>query len=556
MKKFLLKNADILISIVVAILLYLWIFTPQSLLPSNINVVMKGGDLAQNYLGGALYRSEPFSWDLFAMSSLQYPEVSSALQTDSSPLVSFVFKLLRPLGFKAEYQYFGIWTLFNFVMTAIFSVLLFRYIFNVKNKLFQKREHLKNTILIVVCSVFFIVSPIMLNRAFHHINLTAHWLILASLLMYVQNTLRVRTWLYAGLLVFISFGVHPYFVAMVVPLFMALAVKKLLHKEISLKHLLLGIVFLILIVGFCLFCFHLSGNSDSRTGFGWHMANLNTFINPHNNESLFIPRMANIHGGEWEGAAYFGLGLLLLIAATCWYAVQYGYSYVVRHKEMAIVLLCFFLFAISSSVHLGNIKLVEYHLPDFIVSICNKLRSSGRFIWVLWYVLAYVAVFCAVKMYKKRVVYIIPMLLLIQIVDLQPLFNTKREFIRTYSNTEYVNQLQSPQWKDLFAEYQHIVLPVFKAKNAQLYNDIWFRVVQYGATVNTGYLTLKKTNNIEQTQKAQQNIEKGELPQLGYRALYIMPNDMYERVAKNSAKRSFVQHIHCVDGVRYCVIRN
>lgn len=553
MKNFCLKNTDILISIAVAIILYLWIFTAQSLSPSNSNVVMKGGDLAQNYLGGALYRAEPFSWDLFAMTSLQYPEVGSALQTDSSPLLSFVFKLLRPLGFKAEYQYFGIWILFNFVMTAIFSVLLFRHIFNVKNKLFQKQEHLKNTILIVVCSVFFIVSPVMLNRAFQHINLTAHWLILASLLMYVQNKIQNRTWLYAGLLIFISFGVHPYFVAMVFPLFMALVVKKLVHKEIAVKYVISGFGFLLLIIVACFFCFHLQGNSDSRTGFGWHQANLNTFINPHNNESLFIPQMGNVHGGEWEGAAYLGLGLLLLVAATCWYAVRYGYSYIVRHKEMTIVLLCFFLFAVSSSIHLGNIKLLEYHLPDFIVDICHKLRSSGRFIWVLWYVLVYVSVYCAVKMYKQRVLYIISILLLVQIVDLQPLFNTKREFIRTYSNTEYVNQLQSPHWKELFCEYQHIVLPEFKAKNAQLYNDIWFRAVQYGATVNTGYLTLKKAKNIEQTEKAQHNIEKGELPQLGYRALYILPTDIYERVINDTVMGNFLQNIQCIDGVHYIV---
>ena len=553
MKKICLKNADMLISIVVATVLYLWIFTAQSLSPSNINLVMKGGDLAQNYLGGALCRTEPFSWDLFATTSLQYPEVSSALQTDSSPLVSFVFKLLRPLGFKAEYQYFGIWILFNCIMTAVFSVLLFRHIFNAKNKLFQKREHLKNTILIVASSVFFIISPIMLNRAFQHINLTAHWIILAALLMYVRNVMQLRTWLYAGLLLFIAFGVHPYFVAMVFPLFMALAIKQLIHKEISATHFLLGFGFLLLVTGACFFGFHLQGGVDFRTGFGWHQANLNTFINPHNNESLFIPPMGNVCGGEWEGAAYLGLGLLLLVAATCWYAVRYGYSHVVRHKEIAIVLLCFTLFAISSSIHWGNIKLLEYRLPHSILDICHKLRSSGRFIWVLWYALAYVAVYCAVTLYKHRVLYIIPVLLLVQIIDLQPLFNTKRDFIRTYSNAEYVNQLQSPQWKELFVEYQHIVLPKFKAKNVRLYNDIWFRAVQYGATVNTGYLTLQKAKNIEQTGKAQQNMEKGELPQLGYKALYILPNDMYERMTSDSSMKNFVQNIRCVGNLQYVV---
>lgn len=540
-----------LISIVVAIVLYLWIFTAQSLSPSNINLVMKGGDLVQNYLGGALFRAEPFSWDLFAMTSLQYPEVGSALQTDSSPLVSFVFKLLRPLGFKAEYQYFGIWILFNFIMTAIFSVLLFRHIFNAKNKLFQKREHLKNTILIVACSVFFIISPILLNRAFQHINLTAHWIILAALLMYVRNTIQFRTWIYAGLLLFISFGVHPYFVAMVFPLFMALAIKKLVHKEISVKHLLAGFCFLLLVCVACFFCFHLQGGVDSRTGFGWHQANLNTFINPHNNESLFIPKMGNVNVGEWEGAAYLGLGLIVLIASISWYAVKNICTHIIQHKEFAIVLLCFTLFAISSNIYWGSTKLLELHLPTSILNICHTLRSSGRFIWVLWYVLVFYSIYCAVKMYKNLVLCIIPILLLLQIIDLQPLFSEKKNFIRTYSQREYTNQFQNPEWNTLFQEYKHIVLPTFKVKNARLYHDIWFQAITHNFTVNTGYLTLKNQKNMDKTKWALNEIEQGKVPQLGYKALYILSNDMYERMTNDTTVRNFVQNIQSIDGVHY-----
>lgn len=549
------RNADVAITVLVAIVLYLWIFTAQSLSPSNINLVMKGGDLAQNYLGGALYRSEALSWDLFAMKSVQYPEVSSAVQTDSSPLISFIFKLLKPFGFKAEYQYFGIWILFNFIMIAIFSALLFRRIFNERNNLFAKHAHVKNTILIVVSSTFFICAPIFLTRAFAHVNLTAQWFILAALFLYVQNTLRLKIWLFAAVLLFCTIGIHPYFAAMILPLFMALALKKMLHKEISISHFLCGLLFLIAVALFAMFCFHLYGNSDVRTGFGWHQANLNTFINPHNNESLFIPRLGNVNTGEWEGAAYLGLGLIVLELATCWYAIKHAGALIVQHKEMFVVLICIALFAVSNNIYWGETKLLEINLPEGIINICHTLRSSGRFVWVIWYVLVLSSIYFATKIFKNKVLYVLPILLCVQIIDLQPLFNEKRDFIRKYSQQEYSNQFENAEWNSLFQQHEHVVLPPFKARNAQLYRDVWFQAVKHNFTVNTGYLTLKKQKAIEQAEWALNEVMQGKMPQLGYAALYILPQNIYDKLAQkaetDSAVNRFVSNLRESNKLHY-----
>ena len=554
------KNIDLLITVSLSIIFYLLIFTSKSLSPSNINLVMEGrGDVTSNYIGGVLFRAEPLSWDLFSMQSLQYPYVGSALQTDSNPIVSFIFKLLKPLGFKAEYQFFGIWILFNFVMSAIMSVLIFRHVFNRNNGLFQKRERWTNMFLIIVSSVFFILSPIVVNRAFVHVNLTAHWLILATILIYLNNNLSPKIWLYIGLLIFISAGVHPYFSGMILPIIAALVIKKFIKKEIRLKNVLLGGGFLCAVLVCCFFIFYMSGGADStRGGYGYYKANLNAFVNPYRNESLFIKKMANFNGGENEGNNYLGLGLIILVASVCFYAIKHWRTYFYKHKEIILMCLLLTMFALSCNIHLGGLTILEYNVHH---SFFEVFRSSGRFLWPVWYFLVFCSIYLLTKKYKSKVKFIIPILLIIQLIDLSPLFKTKREFVDNQSKIEYFGQLQSPEWSQLFQDYPHVVLPPFlfsyDDKTMLLYYDFLRQASKHHITVNTGYIAIEKKGNKAQTEKAWNEVKRGETPSLGYKAVYIVPDDLYEEIqskaSEDSIMSNFALTIQAIDGIRYIV---
>ncbi|MCL2041267.1 MAG: DUF6311 domain-containing protein [Bacteroidales bacterium] len=553
MSKFV-KNTDLWITVSLSIIFYLLIFTPKSLSPSNINLVMEGrDDVTQNYIGSALFRAEPLSWDLFSMQSLQYPYIGSPLQTDSNPLVSLIFKLLKPLGFKAEYQFFGIWILFNFMMSAVMSVLIFRHIFNKNNGLFQKRERWRNVLLITVSSVFFIVSPIVLNRAFYHVTLTAHWIILMAILTYLDNRLSLKTWLYIGLQLFITAGIHPYFLGMTLPIFAALVVKKMIKKEVRFKNVLLGAGGLCALLVCCYFIFYMGGEAD-RGGYGYYKANLNAFINPYRNESLFIKKMATFHGGENEGDNYLGLGLIILSVWATFYAIKHGRAYFSKHKELAVGCLLLTLFALSCNIHLGSLTILEYKFSPQVFEI---LRSSGRFLWPVWYLLAFGSIYLLTKKYKSKVALIIPILLVVQLIDLSPLFKAKKEVINNRSKTEYVNPLQSQEWDIILKEYPHIVLPPFNYwyddKTIFMYYDFWLQALKPDVTVNTGHFSMEKRNNKIQTEKAVEEVKRGEIPVLGYKAVYIIPDDLYEEIESkaltDSTMKNFSLNIKTIDGV-------
>jgi hypothetical protein len=518
---------------------------------------LDGNDLMANYIGGVLFRAEPLSWDVFSMQSLQYPYISSALQTDGNPIVSLIFKLLKPLGFKADYQFFGIWILFNFMMSAVMSVLIFRHVFNKGNGLFQRRERLNNVLLIVVSSIFFIVSPIVLNRAFVHVNLTAHWLILAAILIYLNNNLSFRTWLNIGLLTFIAAGVHPYFLGMMLPIIAALVIKKMIKKDIRLKSVLLGGGFLCVILISCFFIFYMGGGAE-KGGYGYYKANLNTFVNPYRNESFFIKKMASFSGGgEGEGANYLGLGLIILAAGVCFYAIKHWRTYFPKHKELFVVCLLLTMFALSCNIHLGNLKILEYNIHFKVFEI---FRSSGRFLWPVWYLLVFCSIYLLTKKYKSKVKFIIPVLLVVQLIDLSPLFKAKKEFINNRSQTEYLNQLQSQEWDNIFEKYPHVVFPPFNRywydeKTVYLYYDFWLQASKHPITVNTGYLTIEKKGNVIKTEKALESVQQGEAPVLGYKAMYILPDDIYNEIQHKAVEDSIMQrfslHIKMTDEVRY-----
>ncbi|MDR2077694.1 MAG: DUF6311 domain-containing protein, partial [Rickettsiales bacterium] len=196
-------NADIILSIVIAAVFYISVFGLKTLNPANYKwLLMSGSDLTQNYLGGAVYRASPWSWPPFNYKSIGYPYGVSVLNTDSLPIMAILFKCLTTIfGLSPKYQFFGIWILVCLILQAFFAVKILRKIFS------QKYQ-------IVIASMFFIVSPMLIWRIFVHCSLCGHWLILASILLYLNDRLTKKEWFYFSLIEVLSLLIHPYFLPM------------------------------------------------------------------------------------------------------------------------------------------------------------------------------------------------------------------------------------------------------------------------------------------------------------------------------------------------------
>ena len=137
-------------------------------------------------------------------------------------------------------------------------------------------------------------------------------------------------------------------------------------------------------------------------GFGLYSANINALVNPFN-YSTFLHKLP-WHSGQYEGFSYLGLGILLLylvctvllvvkivklggvLAARRCLLDKYR-----RHRagviSLAVVVIVFWLLALTASVYFGSRMVMWVYIPDKLLDLLAVIRSSGRFMWVIMYLL-------------------------------------------------------------------------------------------------------------------------------------------------------------------------
>ena len=175
--------------------------------PLNVtnDAFLRGGyveqDIQQHSAGCLFYRQSPLGLPLCFTQRINWPAGLSVAFTDSIPLFAALFRLLSPL-LPSTFQYFGIYTLLCFMLQGGFGALL--------AGLFTRR-----TLPALLGAVPFVVSPILLERAFRHTSLAAHFLILGALYYYLLGR-RQNRFAYKGLFALncLAFALHPYFVPM------------------------------------------------------------------------------------------------------------------------------------------------------------------------------------------------------------------------------------------------------------------------------------------------------------------------------------------------------
>src|SRR5262245_2169292 len=167
--------------------------------PTFVEWTLSGPDPAQHFLGWHFFRSEPWTFPLGTIKSYVYPEGTSLVYTDSIPLLAIPLKLVSAF-LPPLFQFKGFWLLLCYLLQGYFAALLVSRILN-------------HSIMNLLATLFFLLSPVLVARSYYHEALSAHWIILAALYLYFQvdsGTNRIR---WVTLLILASM-VHFYLLAM------------------------------------------------------------------------------------------------------------------------------------------------------------------------------------------------------------------------------------------------------------------------------------------------------------------------------------------------------
>lgn len=466
------------------------------------------GDLTQHYLGWCFFRRGTWTFPIGLTDMLAYPDYSSVIFTDSIPLLAVFFKLLSPI-LPDTFQYFGWWGLGCFMLQGLFAAKIL-HVFHV------------GRVQIFIGSILFILSPVVIERMFRHTALGGHWIILAAIYLFVchKNIYKdiKKTALYWGGIGAYIGSVHMYFLPMCGAFLCGFVLCSWLKEQhFRIKYVLPGVSFLLSLF----VCTYLLGGFSTRaeagsSDLGEFSFNLNGFFNAKG-YSRFLPSLKTYCDGQYEGFAYLGLGVFMLLAAAligilinvC-VGLRTGKKridrdfviYGVMYMLMSVGLI---LFAASPEVTLGDRRLFVLTDSSTLTHYWSMFRSSGRMVWPVCYLVYIGVIVCNDRLFQRRhaAAAVLVLCTFVQIFDISGKLKAQRNTFAAW--TAYESPLESEVWDKLSQNdcFEHIVWVSHNIDN----NGI-MHIAKYaydnGLTMNNYYFA-RGINVNENTRKSLEN---------------------------------------------------
>ena len=468
-------------------ILFLAIYGVQILNPlSDTWLLGEGNDLTQHYIGWIAYRQAEWMLPIGCTDNLAYPFYTSVIFTDSIPLFAVLFKLFSPF-LPGKFQYFGIFGLLCYMLQAFFASLILK-------------RYLLRKIDIILGSIFFVLSPVMLECMYYHTSLAAHFLLLLAMLGIVyyektfsktENALKL-----CGLTAFLASSIHIYLLAMCALIWMAYCIIDIWKTKKVWRSIFVMGTFLC--VSFCVIWIlgGLNGVFTAvRGGLGKYGLNLNAFINSQGISSI-LPGIKLPDINVTEGYAYLGFGMILILLADIFLIIgnrRKVWCIIKGNREKVLVLILLmtavYLFAIFPAVYWNDHLLFELNLPYFVEKICSVFRATGRFSWLIYYmcfITAIIIPFLLCRHQPRMLSILFAGMLLVQAYDILPKIIQKKESIAEWN--QYSVSLCDSVWDEIVSKgkIKHVYFGFYEMEY-----DIIFPVTEWavsnGMTVNRFY---------------------------------------------------------------------
>ncbi|HUF49068.1 MAG TPA: DUF6311 domain-containing protein, partial [Vicinamibacterales bacterium] len=521
---------------------YLFLGGGLTLDPTNLEWIK--GDLAQHMLGWLFFRDEPLRLPLGSISDLLYPIGTTVGFTDANPWVSLALRPISP-WLPDDFQFIGWWMLSSFVLQGALG--------------FKIMETLTpNPAWRVLGAAIFIVSPVLVRRMGHD-TLTAHWMLLGLIWLHLRPRSSHRNTLaWAWSFNFIAAGVHPYLAIMVLVLTVSLLARLLLESPRLAPRAaaLAGTAFTgQTLAVFALLGYLGSGATLSGGGFGTFSTDLLAFVNKMAGAGL-LPALP-FTPAQHEGYGYLGAGMIALVVLLVVAAVRRRAMPVIPGPLWPIVVLAGVMFGFALSDHItaaGELIMTMrgfYSPLEFIVA---PLRSSGRFVWPLYYLVMTGILALAVGGRFLRPALVAPVL--VAVVALQAY--AIRQIV--YFVEHGWRRMESPAWSGLDPSYRHVVMypgfypvgpPECQPSAEPFPYDDFLRIAylayRKGMTISSGYVARAPIDDMRAACEAlDRTISAG---QFASGTVYVVTRGAIEPFLRDGANAT----CGVLDGLRICV---
>lgn len=478
----------------IAIVCFCSLYGIKVLNPTYVDWLMAGGDLSQHYLGWMAYRASSWHFPIGMVDTLAYPYHTSIIFTDSIPIFALLFKLLSPI-LPADFQYFGLWGICCFILQGLCA-----------GRIISHKSD--NKIITVLASAMFLITPVMIWRMYAHTALAGQWIILYALDMVFnpdKYQSKKKNYITIAIVGLLSASIHLYF-ALMNGIVLAGYIIICLLREKRVKRSVFSLMTYLASVAFAVWIFggFDSGMSAQNGGLGIYSFNLNNFVNPQGWSKILkdLPLYGN---GQYEGFAYLGAGVVLLIVLAGYSCLinKSNFEVTVKNNKVKIIAIFFVwvmsvIVALSPVVSLGD-KAVELKVPQIVTKMWSVFRATGRIAWVAVYVLVFLGLIGLLRSGKKVCV-VLSLGLILQIYDISDVLVQKHT--QFSGKVEYQTLLQTSDFWDKLAkdkEIKHVLY--YSSVDQSMMYSITNWSMQNGKTVSDFYFARSISDLVNQNRE-------------------------------------------------------
>ena len=508
------------LAVLIALALCAWLFPAGFITGTGPYWQAQTEDITQYLSGFWFFMSEPWSWPLWKIQSINWPSGTLSTFVDIIPLYAAILKgssFALWEVFKPPFNPFGYWVGLCLVLQAIGAWWLL------------KEARISGWFSLISFVLLLLLFPSWLMRM-GHISLLSHWLILFGF------ALILRAWRTAhfpalawGTLITVGFFINIYLCAMVSLLCASqwLAALCVVGNKIERCKLLLWVLAMCLImaalIGITMWPLP-AASGQIEPGFGIYSLNI---LSPINGGIYLSHLLSNVSADQqFEGFNYLGIGILFLIAAliahwlTSKLAVakhlvprmfNHNHAHEIHNRNAAflrantpnqgmqiwgqrtlVLLLCALtMYALSNQIYFGSALIYQWSVPQWAQTITGQMRASGRFFWVVAYAMTIFTFLTIARRFSTRTRNLIfAIALCLQAFDLWP-YITK---LRTLNSHAPAPVIDMAQWQKAIPSTKQVMyfFPKFKcAQHSSPLNTLMpmqLLAAQTGRKINTAYV--------------------------------------------------------------------
>ncbi|MBR5521642.1 MAG: hypothetical protein IKU54_06565 [Oscillospiraceae bacterium] len=541
------------------LLFFILIYGIEPVIFTNDYFVINGyieKDLSQHYSGWMLYRNSPWQFPLGIGQNIAYPYGNAVSFTDSIPLMAIFFKLFSGI-LPDTFQYFGLWVMLCYILQGGYGALL-------------ASKFNKDYVVNMLSAIVFLLTPVMIERAFRHCGLTAHFLILAALYYYFENKGQYSSKAFIPFIIInaLSITIHPYMMPFTFAIMFAycaelFVINKKFKKSIG---YLLGSIAITLGIGFAIGAFSVGGGLSSL-GYGSFSMNLNAFYNPVSKGFENWSRVLSekpLFNLQIEGFSYLGLGIILFIPISVAtfvitqkkFVFDKAFTFIKNYFGIIFSVTALFVFAIGDVVRFGGLELFRIPFPSSLVNgIFGIYRANGRFGWLLIYMISLFIIY-ALSLTDKKAFTVFALILLIgvQTFDISDALISKYNYFHYKDGDiqaqQVTNVLQNSFWDELSQEYDYAFMIADCIPGANF--EVTSKFAKADKAVNTRFdIKIDEDKFRQVEQETLWMISNNSLPDEYAVMLHFIPDKYKEGISSGDVTVFYVDNVIIVCNNRF-----